>query len=201
MLGLPAETLAPANSSGIPYIRPVSWTPAIGTKTLVARLGQDKALEALSELLGGDLSDEELVWSDRRAVLLDIGGRHAAGLMTDGTGRRLVYWPRVWAARSMAYLGDLRATDALIHEITAEHWRVRMTCIQSLGRLGAMGLTSELVAGLDDEHPRVRDATIVALGRVGEGDAIYQLSRILAEEPENRKVEAAVSNIEERASG
>ncbi|MEA1902766.1 MAG: HEAT repeat domain-containing protein [Actinomycetota bacterium] len=118
--------------------------------------------------------------------------------MADGAGGRLAYWPRVWAARSMAYLGDLDAVGPLVNGISDEHWRVRMTCIQSLGRLGAEGLTGELVRGLGDEHRRVREATVVALGRVGNGDAIRWLSRALATEPENRKLEVAISRIEQR---
>lgn len=176
----------------------VSWSSAIGTRSLVARLGRGGALAALSELLSGTISDEDLVWSKRRSVLLDIGGAHARRLMADGTGRRLVYWPRVWAARSMAYLNDIRAADALVNGISDEHWRVRMTCIQSLGRIGATGLSSELAAGLDDEHPRVRSAAVLALGRVGDGEAISPLARVLDEDPENRQIESAISSIERR---
>lgn len=168
--------------------------------SLVGRLGPSQALASLVELLAGELSGEELVWSDNRRVLVDIGDGHARRLMTDGTGARLVYWPRVWAARSMAYLDDTDAVGPLVNCVSDEHWRVRMTCVQSLGRLGAEGLTSELVHGLDDDHWRVREATVVALGRIGDSDALWRLSLLLDKEPENRKVEAAISHIDRRSA-
>lgn len=135
--------------------------------SLVLRLGHDAALAALVELLSGEVEGPDLVWSQYRDVLVDIGNGHAEGLMEDGTGDRLVYWPRVWAARAMAYLGDVEATDALVRGISDDHWRVRMTCIQTLGRIGAVGVSNELEKGLEDEHPRVRKATALALTRVG----------------------------------
>ena len=140
------------------------WNPALGTKSLENRLGRNVALKTLIGLLTGEVSGEDLVWSPYRDALEDIGDGHATRLMTDSTGARLAYWPRVWAARSLAYLGDVRATAALVDAIGDDHWRVRMTAIQTLGRLGVEGVTSDLAGSLNDEHSRVRKAAVVALG-------------------------------------
>jgi HEAT repeat protein len=86
--------------------------------------------------------------------------------MSDPSGDRLVYWPRSWAARALAYAGDVSVTPVLVMATTDQHWRVRMTAVRTLGRLGAAGVSDALKAAVDDEHPRVRAAAELALHRL-----------------------------------
>ena len=175
----------------------MSWSPAIGTMSLVERLGKRDTLDVLVTLLAGEASGPDLVWSSYREVLLDIGNGHANRLMADTTGTRLSYWPRVWAARSLAYLGDMAAIESLVEALGDGHWRVRMTAIQTLGRLGAEGVSSELILGLADEHRRVREATVLALGRVGDEQALQRLTNALPK-TDAHGVELAIAKIEQR---
>lgn len=176
----------------------MAWNPALGTTSLATRIGHQQALDALIGLLAGGVSGSDLVWSSTAAVLLDIGDGHAERLMDDATGRRLAYWPRVWAARSMAYLGDLAAVPTLVRAIEDEHWRVRMTSIQTLGRLGAEGVTYALLAGLADEHERVREAAVVALGRVGTDEALVPLLQTRIGDGYRDRLQTAIDNITRR---
>ena len=96
--------------------------------------------------------------------------------MEDPTGARLVYWPRAWAARAMAYVGDDSVGSSLIGAISDEHWRVRMNAISASGRLGLSQAQPEVIAALDDEHHRVRAAAVVALGRIGDDAAMAAIS-------------------------
>lgn len=176
----------------------MGWTPAAGTRRLERRLGRDRALATLAALLSGHVTGPGLLEPAWAEALLDIGGGHAARLMDDPTGERLAYWPRSWAARALAYLGDPVAAPELAAAMGDEHWRVRMTAAQSLGRLGAAGHTARFVAALDDEHPRVRAAAVVALGRVGDEEALAPLAaRRAALEPD--RVDRALDAIAHRA--
>ena len=176
----------------------MSWSPANGTLTLIQRLGKRETLGVLVTMLVGEVSGAELAQPFYREVLLDIGNGHADRLLDDPTGTRLAYWPRVWAARSLAYLGEIGAVESLIEALTDPHWRVRMTAVQTLGRLGAEGVTSSLVAALDDGHRRVRGAAVVALGRVGDEEALERLSGLLHTAKDYRTIEYAINKIEHR---
>lgn len=133
-------------------------------------------------------------------MLADIGDRHATRLLTDPTGERLVYWPRAWAARSLAYLDDHRARPDLLDALGDEHWRVRMNSVQTLGRLGLHDVTADLIAMLDDEHERVRAAAAVALGRVGGPEAIETLKPLLDDPSDERftQIDRVLKKIEKR---
>ncbi len=151
----------------------------------------------LVELLAGRVTGPDLLQPDWAQALLDIGHDHAARLMDDPTGARLAYWPRSWAARALAYLGDPAAAPALLAALDDEHWRVRMTAAQSLGRIGVAGVTPELIAALDDAHPRVRSAAVVALGRVGDGEALAPLAQ-RRRDLDRERVDRALAAIEQR---
>jgi hypothetical protein len=175
----------------------MGWTPGVGAKTLSSRLGKTAALDALTRLLAGEVRDEDLVWDPYRSILLDIGDGHAESLMADETGGRLVYWPRAWAARALAYIGGERVGPALLAALADDHWRVRMNAAQAIGRLGIEGATSSLVRRLDDDHGRVRAAAVLALERVGTEDAVKPL---LDRDDQNRgRIERAVANILDRS--
>ena len=174
----------------------MSWTPELGAFALVARLGENGALGELEALLDGSVSGSDLVSGPTSDTLRDIGDGHAERLMDDQSGCRMAYWPRVWAARGMAYLGDLRAVPTLVDGIADEHWRVRMTCIQTLGRLRAKGVTEHLIEGLDDSHERVRLAAATALARTGDESAIGRLATAAAADPAHvDNYEAALGQI------
>lgn len=158
----------------------MGWTPAVGAQALLARLGHDEAETVLVGLMAGEVPVYDCVVPPHRFALLDIGDGHAERLMADESGRRLVYWPRVWAARALAYVGSTAVGPQLAAATHDEHWRVRMTATQTIGRLGIEGLTDSLVERLDDPHPRVRSAALLALERVGSEDALQRVSRLLA---------------------
>jgi hypothetical protein len=101
----------------------MNWTPKAGTRALVAWIGPDEALSALSDLLTGSVAGATLVDDFWRLVMSHIGDGHAERLSVDGTGARLAYWPRVWSARAMSYLGDAGAGRALIQGLSDNHWR------------------------------------------------------------------------------
>jgi len=113
------------------------------------------------EIAGSTLTEDH--W---RLVLWHIGDGHAARLNVDSTGTRLAYWPRVWAARSLSYVGHRSAGPGLIDALGDDHWRVRMTAAQALGRLNIAESLDQLVELLEDEHERVRAAAATALRRL-----------------------------------
>lgn len=176
------------------------WTPAIGTRRLTDRTGPDQALELLTAILRGEVAGSSLTVQPWSLVLIDIGDGHAQNLLRDPTGKRLAYWPRAWAGRALAYLGDDRARSVLVDALGDEHCRVRMNAVQTLGRLGISDLTSELIDKLDDEHERVRGAAEVALGRVGGPDAIEALRPLLDDPSEERfhRIDRVLKKIERR---
>jgi len=176
----------------------VRWTPASGAKSLVSRVGREIAIERLIVMLSGEVDPADLAWAPYREVLLDIGNGHAERLLTDDIGERLDYWPRVWAARALAYIGSEEEGPALVGSLTDSHWRVRMTAAQSLGRLRIDWVTPNLVVALADDHERVRAAALVALGRVGDASALDRLAAELESDPGNRAVERAMLLINAR---
>ena len=164
------------------------------------RLGEAGSLEVLVRLLEGSVPRRDLVWAPYRRVLIDIGDGHAERLMSDESGRRLGYWPRVWAARALAYVGSTDAGSALLAALGDDHWRVRMTAIQTIGRLGIEGATAGLLEWLDDEHPRVRSATVLALERVGTEEAVVRLMQQSATRNDRSRAERAAARIIERSA-
>lgn len=178
----------------------MNWTPKAGTRALVTWIGATEALAALSTLVNGSVSGVTLVEDFWRRVLSHIGNGHADRLSVDPSGLRLAYWPRVWAARALWYLGDAAAGPVLIQGLSDSHWRVRMTCAQAIGRLRVENAIDELVEVLGDDHERVRAAAVTALGRVGDPHAIDRLRLLLGNSSDgaNGRVERALKQIESR---
>ena len=164
------------------------------------RLGETEAVEVLVRLLTGLVPPHELMWAPYDRVLRDIGDGHAEGLMADESGRSLVYRPRVWAARALAYVGNTDVGPALVAAADDDHWRVRMTAIQTIGRLGIEGTTTHLLEHLNDEHPRVRAAPILALERVGTAEAVGRLVGLSATGAEQSRAEQAAATIIDRGT-
>ena len=144
----------------------MNWTPKAGTEALIAWIGPTEALTTLNGLLLGSIAGSTLTEDYWRLVLWHIGDGHAARLNVDRTGARLTYWPRVWAARALSYVGDRAAGPGLIDALGDDHWRVRMTAAQALGRLNIAESLDELVGLLGDQHERVRAAAATALRRL-----------------------------------
>ncbi len=176
----------------------MAWTPQSGARRLHRRAGAAGTHDILTALLAGTLEHHRLLGPPYRQALADIGGAHAERLMADESGERLAYWPRSWAARALAYVGDAAAGPALVAALGDEHWRVRMTAAQTVGRLGLAGVTGALVPALADAHPRVRAAAALALARVGTGEALEALAA--AERAGVPGAEAAMVRILERDS-
>ena len=154
--------------------RPASWTPARGAAALVAEFGEDGALELLARLLVGGVGPTEFGREPWARVIAHIGSytpaAASAAVSGDATPLDLTspanaYWPRSWAARALAYVGDERAAPCLVKGLADRHWRVRMTASQTIGRLRMRGLEAELLPLLQDAHPRVRAAAKLALER------------------------------------
>lgn len=174
------------------------WSPANGSNTLAHRLGREEALAVLCTLLDGSVAGEELMSGPYPRILADIGDGHATELMEDPTGARLVHWPRAWAARSMAYIGDESVASALISATADEHWRVRMNAISASGRLGLRQAQQAVVTALDDPHHRVRSAALVALGRIGDESVIGALQSYSDRHGRNRQLDTALERITRR---
>lgn len=154
------------------------WTPKRGALELVERVGTDAAMHTLGALLRGEVAGGALLQGEVRRTLIQIGDGHAFRLMADETGARLDYWPRVWAARAMANLGEQSAQPHLEEALSDDHWRVRMTAVRAMGNLGLAGVSHTVVELLGDEHPRVMRAAVRALAHVGDADAIDAVARV-----------------------
>jgi len=157
--------------------RSTDWTPASGAAGVVAEFGEDRALELLACLLVGGVEPFEFGREPWAQVIAHIGNHAptASSAAVDGDAVPLdlnrpvsAYWPRSWAARAFAYVGDERAAPWLVTGLADRHWRVRMTAAQTIGRLRIRGLEAELLPLLEDAHPRVRAAAELALERTVE---------------------------------
>lgn len=158
------------------------WSPARGVRELQRRYGDTVAKVHLSELLAG-VSPAIAVTDPYADVLRLIGNGHAEAVLArwrdDPLAPRLDHWPRSWAARAFAYLGDPAAGPDLAAALEDEHWWVRKTAAQSLGRLGVTGFEAELRRAVRDPHVRVRRAAVTAIGRVGGDESVEALGRAL----------------------
>ena len=158
------------------------WTPAIGAARLVDELGEDTALGCLGRLVTGEVPPSDLESPPWPLVVTLISGGKLPSF--DFASPQHGYWPRSWAARALAYVGDEDAAPWLAAALEDGHWRVRMTAAQSIGRLGIRGVEPQLLARLRDPHQRVRAAAVTTLGRVG-GDAVVpRLEEMLEDESE-----------------
>ncbi len=138
-------------------------TPKAGARALVDELGEDAAISCLTGLLVGEVGPLELRAEPWPRVLAHLGRGHAARL--DLEDPALAYWPRAWAARALAYVGDVSTAPWLVRALADDHWRVRMNAVRTIGRLRIAGLESEVAPLLEDPHRRVREAAELALER------------------------------------
>lgn len=183
--------------------RRARWTPKSGARALLAHHGQAKAERLLAQLLAGTVAARELAAEPYPGVLRCIGDRDTAWLLDDASGARST-WLRVWAARTLAYLGPAdAAVEPLLRAVRDPHWRVRMTAVQTLGRLGVDGVEEELSRAARDAHERVRAAAVLALGRAGNELALPALQDATDDAVERVRAQAdrALARVEKRVKG
>ncbi len=158
----------------------MAWTPAMGARAAVTRLGQDEAVDQLCEMLRGDVLETDLLRSPWPALLLDIGNVDAVWVTSGAPGGR-GHWPRAWAARALSYVGDTSAVPSLVSGTRDEHWRVRTNSVAALGRIGEVMAEPAVTRASRDLHPRVRGAAATALGRIA-GPAAPAALTLLADD-------------------
>lgn len=156
----------------------MQWTPTTGAARLVDDVPD--ILGVLCKILIGDISSRELAADPGMLPILQgIGGRTALALLRDPTGKRLAYWPRVWAARTLALIGDSRCASALLIATSDQHWRVRMQAARAAG-LVSDSTTIDRIAELlsSDSQRRVREAVALSIGRGGSKDCLVYLAEL-----------------------
>lgn len=158
------------------------WTPARGVEELLARYGTERAKELLTTLLRR-IEPAVAITAPYADVLVLIGDGHGEAVLArwraEPAASGLEHWPRAWAARAFAYVGDPGAGAALAEALEDHHWWVRKTAAQTLGRLRVTAHEAGLVRALRDPHVRVRRVAAVALGRVGTVASLEALQRAL----------------------
>ena len=170
------------------------WTPSAGASQLRWEYPVGLA-ELLCTILTGEITPEQMAADvEMHRVLHRLGGKHAIRLLDDPTGERLSHWPRVWAARTLALVGDFRCAPALEQATKDMEWRVRMQAIRAaslvckpreLDKMGALLIS--------DKSARVRSTLALCLGRNGGSDSIMLLGTLL------RDSDTSVRNHADRA--
>jgi HEAT repeat protein len=158
----------------------------------VERLGEDEAIPLLCSLLAGEVAAPELEVEPWRGLLRDIAGIDTGWVQSTD---RHEYWPRAWAGRALCYVGDQRATPALIAGTGDEHWRVRMNAVRALGIVGGDGAAEAVMAASHDGHPRVRSAAATSCGSIGD-DRAFDVLATLLDDPDSRVVARADASLE-----
>jgi HEAT repeat protein len=158
----------------------------------IERLGEDEAISLLCSVVAGDVATPELEVEPWRGLLRDIAGIDTGWVQSSD---RHDYWPRAWASRALCYIGDRRATTALIAATGDEHWRVRMNAVRGLGFIGGDGAADAVMAASHDAHPRVRSAAATSFGSMG-GDRAFDVLATLLDDPDSRVVARADAALE-----
>ena len=174
------------------------WTPVRGAAQL--RAEYPEILEVLCGILTGAVTSRELARDPTMLpILRGIGGNTALTLLQDASGARLAHWPRAWAARTLAIIGDGGCASAFLTAASDQQWRVRMQAVRAAG-LVADSMTVDRMAGslVSDRHRRVREAVALALGRQGSELCLGYL-RALAQDDEasvRRAAERAIARLQ-----
>ncbi len=176
------------------------WTPANGARQLQQEFPE--VPEVLCRILTGAITSHELAGDPAMLPILHgMGGNTALTLLQDPTGTRLAYWPRAWAARTLAIIGDPACSAAFTTAARDPHWRVRMQAMRAAG-LVTDSMTVDRMAGVlvVDPHRRVREAVALAVGRKG-GETCLDHLRVLTQDAEvsvRRAAERAVNKLQDR---
>jgi hypothetical protein len=161
----------------------------------VEHLGEDEAIFLLCSLLAGEVAMPELEVEPWRGLLRDIAGIDTGWVQSSD---RQEYWPRAWASRALCYIGDQRATPALVAATGDEHWRVRMNAVRALGVIGGEGAADAVIAASHDAHPRVRSAAATSCGSIGD-DRAFDVLATLLDDADSRVVARADASLERLA--
>lgn len=176
------------------------WTPLSGAARL--RDEYPTIQDVLCRILTGTLTSRELARDPTMLPILHgIGGNTALNLLQDPTGTRLAHWPRSWAARTLAIIGDAGCSSAFVKAADDGEWRVRMQAVRAAG-LVADSTTVDRMAGLlvSDSHRRVREAVALSLGRKGSEVGLVHLRELSqdAEVSVRRAAERAITRLQSR---
>jgi hypothetical protein len=152
---------------------PVTASPPDRVRWGCDRWGEAELVRSCAAILrGGPTPDGDL--------LRCLGGM-SAQTMTE-RGLDLVYWPAVWAARTLLYAWREEAAPAVVVALGNPAWRVREMAARvcALREVGAAA--DPLATLLADPVPRVRAAAARALGKVGEAEHAAGLRALAADE-------------------
>lgn len=134
-------------------------------------------------------------------ILHGIGGNTALNLLQDPSGARLAHWPRAWAARTLAIIGDEGCSRALVTAAADPEWRVRMQAIRAAGLVADATTVDQMAVVLvADEHRRVREAVALSLGRNGSELCLGHLAALSqdAESSVRQAAERAITRLQSR---
>ena len=176
------------------------WTPTNGAAQLLTEFPE--ILNLLCRILTGDVSSRELAADATMfPILYGIGGNTALNLLQDATGGRLSHWPRAWAARTLAIIGDSNCSAALVSAAHDEEWRVRMNAVRATGLVSDTAAVDQVARLLVlDSHRRVREAVALAIGRNGSEFCFGVLQELVldADVSVRRAADRAISRLESR---
>jgi HEAT repeat protein len=178
----------------------MGWTPASGATQLRKEFPQ--ILDVLRKILTGSITSRELARDPTMLpILYGIGGNTALNLLKDPSGTRLAHWPRAWAARTLAIIGDTECSTAFVQAAKDQEWRVRMQAMRAAG-LVSDSMTVDRMAGslASDSHRRVREAVALSLGRKGSELCLDHLRELTqdAEVSVRRAAERAITRLQSR---
>ena len=152
---------------------PVEAKPADRVRWACRHWGEAELVRSCAEILRGGPGPE--------GDLLRCLGGVSAVTMTE-RGLDLVYWPAVWAARSLLYAWREEAAPAVVVALAHPAWRVREMAAKVCA-LREVGAAADALGGLlTDPVPRVRAAAARALARVGEAEHADGLRALDADE-------------------
>lgn len=146
---------------------PISLPPQKRIEVAVNKYGEEEVVAGAVSLMRGNNEGE--------VFLLYVGGEHAQGILD---GAPVLYWPELWGTRTLLYVWDDSAIDAVIDALQNPAWRVREMAARVVAARN-IPATEELLGLLTDETPRVRIAGAKALGEVGTMEHIDPIKALL----------------------
>lgn len=142
---------------------------------LADRIGRDAFLDVCLNLMKG--ADRNLYVQELRSL---TGHAWAPGDSVFDPQSWPDYWVRTWGARGLLHVWDDRATDAVVHGLSDEHWRPAEMCLKIAARHDVAGTADGAAKLLNHPLPRVRTQALRALSVVGDTEH-FELVKRLAE--------------------
>lgn len=157
----------------------------------LARYGPAAVLATCDRLLDNPPGREPQIL-DLPVSLVVLGGRHAVALLHQGdlAARNQDHWPRVWALRTLRYVGSDDMSPATVRALADPAWRVRemAALVVAVREVGVAG--DAVVALANDETARVRRAALRAVGAVGEAEHAVAVRAALGDQEADVVAEA-----------